>query len=126
MLQFSDAYYVAHLIGALGCALISTTPPERAELQGDHVPQVVEDPRLKINKEILDAAVAEVDRYRDMDRVIPSWRNAITVSTLEVNYHFSTSFSLLTLPQFNLMLMMANCIPNNPIFFLLYTRSVFL
>lgn len=105
--NFSDAYYVAHLIGALGCALVSTTPPERAELQGDHVPQVVEDPRLKINKDILDAAVAEVDRYRDMDRVIPSWRNSITVSTLE----------------FNLMLMMANCIPNNPIFFLLYTRE---
>jgi transcription initiation factor TFIID subunit 2 len=82
--QFSDAYYVAHIIGALGCALVSTTPPEKVELQGDHIPQMAEDPRVQVNNEIMNAALAEVDRYRDMDRVIPSWRNVITVATLEV------------------------------------------
>lgn len=105
--NFSDSYYLAHIIGALGCSLVSTTPPERGELQGDHIPKIVDDPRAQINKDILDGAIAEVDRYRDMDRVIPSWRNAITVATIE----------------FKVMLMMANCIPNDPIFFLMYTRE---
>ncbi|KAG9053325.1 hypothetical protein FS842_008339 [Serendipita sp. 407] len=105
--SFSDSYYIAHIIGALGCALVSTTPPERAELQGDHIPQVVEDPRAQIDRDILNGAIAEVDRYRDLDRVIPSWRNAITVATLE----------------FRMMLMMANGIPSDPAFFLLYTRE---
>ncbi|KAG8818496.1 hypothetical protein FRC17_010811 [Serendipita sp. 399] len=105
--SFSDSYYIAHIIGALGCALVSTTPPERAELQGDHIPQVVEDPRAQIDRDILNGAIAEVDRYRDLDRVIPSWRNSITVATLE----------------FRTMLMMANSIPGDPAFFLLYTRE---
>jgi hypothetical protein len=66
-----------------------------------------------------------VERYRDMDRVIPSWRNVITVSILEVKMDLALLLFHLTLSvQFNAMLMMANCIPNNPAFFLLYTRHV--
>jgi transcription initiation factor TFIID subunit 2 len=103
---------------------VSTTPPEKAELQGDHLPQI-EDPRVEINKSILGVALAEVERYRDMDRVIPSWRNVITVSILEVRMDLALLLFHLTPPvQFNAMLMMANCIPNNPAFFLLYTRHV--
>lgn len=81
---------MAHIIGALGCALVSTTPPEKAELRDDSLPQTI-DERTIINKDILEAASKQVERYRDMDRVIPSWRNVITVSTIEVSQKMSES-----------------------------------
>lgn len=34
--------------------------------------------------ELLNAAISEVERYRSMDRLIPSLINAVTVATLEV------------------------------------------
>ena len=35
--------------------------------------------------ELMNQAIAEVDRYRNMDRLIPSYHNIVTIATLEVN-----------------------------------------
>lgn len=103
-MQFSDAYYTCTLISALACSLVSTVPPEKSELSKSEarVEQSPEDVQL------LQAAIAEVERYRSMDRLIPSVHNVVTVATLE----------------FYMMLNMANLIPNHPKIFLTATRFV--
>lgn len=59
---------------------MSTVPPERGELLPTEAPneQNAEDVNL------LKAAIAEVDRYRSMDRLIPSPHNVVTIAALEV------------------------------------------
>ena len=81
VMQYSDAYYIASLISALACASVSTFPPERGELTSSEpkTDQTHED------FELLDAAIVEVERYRSMDRLIPSLHNAVTVAALEVS-----------------------------------------
>ena len=78
--QYSDAYYMASLITALACASVSTFPPERGELTSSES----KTDQTREDYELLDAAVAEVERYRSMDRLIPSLNNAVTVAALEV------------------------------------------
>ena len=34
--------------------------------------------------ELMHKAIAEVDRYRNMDRLIPSFHNVVTIAALEV------------------------------------------
>ena len=34
--------------------------------------------------EMIHKAIAEVDRYRNMDRLIPSYHNVVTIAALEV------------------------------------------
>ncbi|EJC98793.1 uncharacterized protein FOMMEDRAFT_161628 [Fomitiporia mediterranea MF3/22] len=100
---YSDAYYIASLITALACATISTAPPERGEL-------TMSVPKNDITGEdhqLLQAAITEVDRYRSMDRLIPSVHNVVTIASLE----------------FHIMLAMANLIPSDPKIFLLCTRE---
>lgn len=91
MIKYSDAFYIAHVIGALGCALVSTMPPERGQLQGSQEPKPL-DERAKLDQELLNNALKEVDRYLDMDRIIPSIRNVVTVAVLEVCYHCCSIF----------------------------------
>ena len=79
-LQYSDAYYISTLIASLACATVSTAPPERGELtrSAPKIDQTEED------RQLLQLAVSEVERYRSMDRLIPSVHNVVTVAALEV------------------------------------------
>ncbi|THH09339.1 hypothetical protein EW145_g2091 [Phellinidium pouzarii] len=100
---FADAYYICTLISALACSTVSTAPPEQGELTRSEPKndQSVEDTML------LQAAIAEVERYRSMDRLIPSVHNVVTVAALE----------------FHVMLAMANLVPSDPKVFLTSTRE---
>ena len=78
--QYSDAFYICATISALACATVSTVPPERGEFTAQSDPmQDVQD------GDLLKQALAEVDRYRSMDRLIPSYHNVVTVAVIEVN-----------------------------------------
>lgn len=37
--------------------------------------------------ELMQKAIAEVERYRNMDRLIPSYHNVVTIAALEVGLH---------------------------------------
>ena len=56
-------------------------PPERGELLSTHsqIHQTEEEAGL------VQQALTEVDRYRNMDRLIPSPHNVVTVAALEVS-----------------------------------------
>lgn len=66
-----DSYYVCALINALGDALlpISAVDPD------------LTDPKRKL---FVETAIAEIERYRTRDIVIPSYHNIVTVNCLEV------------------------------------------
>ena len=55
---------------------------------------------------MLGSAVDEVQRYMSMDRLVPSYRNAVSVAGLE----------------WNLRMMLAGLIPADPQLFFAYTR----
>ncbi|PCH34126.1 hypothetical protein WOLCODRAFT_130217 [Wolfiporia cocos MD-104 SS10] len=99
----SDAFYICSIISALACALISAVPPERGEF-------IATDTQVKPDEEdasLLKQALEEVDRYRSMDRLIPTYHNAVTVAVVE----------------FHLMLSVANLIPHDPRMFFPLTRE---
>ncbi|KAL4070551.1 hypothetical protein J3A83DRAFT_4244024 [Scleroderma citrinum] len=100
---FSDAFYICTLISCAACALVSTAPPERGELLREEVrsEQTAEDIKL------LKQAVDEVNRYRSMDRLIPSPHNVVTTAALECH----------------LLLTTANLIPNDLRVFFPLTRE---
>lgn len=78
--QYSDAYYICAIITALACSTISTALPERGELFKTDIrtEQTPEDISL------MQAAITEIERYRNMDRLIPSTNNVVNVACLEV------------------------------------------
>lgn len=99
---YHDAFYICNIISALACATVSVAPPERGELlQTESKDYSEEDIRL------MKDAVAEVDRYRSMDRLIPSPHNVVTVAALE----------------FYMVLAMANLIPNDARVYFPLTRE---
>ncbi|TFY68605.1 hypothetical protein EVJ58_g911 [Rhodofomes roseus] len=100
---YSDAFYICTVISALACATISTVPPERGEFTATDS-QPVQDAQ---DAELLKQALAEVDRYRSMDRLIPTYHNVVTVAVIE----------------FHLMFSVANLIPHDPRTFFPLTRE---
>ncbi|TDL26427.1 TATA-binding protein associated factor Taf2 [Rickenella mellea] len=101
--RFSDAYYICAVIAALACASVSTAPPERGEL-------LKLEPKQELNADddaLLKAAISEVERYRSMDRLIPSSHNVVTIAALE----------------FHLVINMANLVPSDMKLFLTSTRE---
>ncbi|GBE77479.1 Transcription initiation factor TFIID subunit 2 [Sparassis crispa] len=100
---YSDALYICSIISSLSCATISTVPPERGEfISADSQPiQDAQDANL------LKQALAEVDRYRSMDRLIPTYHNVVTIAVIE----------------FYIMLSVANLIPHDPRMFFPLTRE---
>ena len=72
---------------------MSTVPPEKSELTKSEarVEQSTEDVQL------LQASIVEIERYRSMDRLIPSVHNVVTVATLEVIQNIQIRFDGLTL-----------------------------
>lgn len=78
--QYSDGFYICSIISAAACAIVSTAPPERGELlptesRIEHTPE---------DLELIKQTRTEVDRYRSMDRLIPSPHNIVTIAALEV------------------------------------------
>ena len=70
------------MISALGCATMSTAPPESGELL-KNINKVDQSPE---DISLLQTALSEVERYRSMDRLIPSSHNVVTIAALEVSY----------------------------------------
>ncbi|KAI9251722.1 hypothetical protein BY458DRAFT_444054 [Sporodiniella umbellata] len=68
--EFTDCYYVSTLISALGDALIPSTDEglELDDFEGEQVNA---------------AAKAEIERFRTLDYVIPSYHNIITITCLK-------------------------------------------
>lgn len=59
---------------------MSTSAPERGEL----LPTEVRIEHNTEDEELLKQTLTEVDRYRSMDRLIPSVHNIVTIAALEV------------------------------------------
>ncbi|TFY71826.1 hypothetical protein EVG20_g1175 [Dentipellis fragilis] len=100
---YTDAFYICTIISSLACASVSTVPPERGEL----FPMEAKNEQTSEDAGLLRQALDEVDRYRNMDRLIPSPHNVVTVAALE----------------FRLILSIANLIPNDPRVFFPMTRE---
>ncbi|KAJ3830293.1 hypothetical protein F5880DRAFT_1516515 [Lentinula raphanica] len=100
---YSDAYYICTIISAAACSNVSTTAPERGEL----LPSEVRVEHNAEDEELLKQTLTEVDRYRSMDRLIPSVHNIVTIAALE----------------FYMVLGVANLIPSHPRIFFPLTRE---
>ncbi|TIB11129.1 hypothetical protein E3P92_02992 [Wallemia ichthyophaga] len=102
--RYSDSYYLSGIINCLAIALVPTVQHEASVLQQDEDPDADDHPFGPL---IRRAAVEEVERYRTMDRLVPSYQNVISVATLE----------------FNVKLMIAGILPYNAPLFIPYTRE---
>ncbi|KAI0375461.1 hypothetical protein BV20DRAFT_960622 [Pilatotrama ljubarskyi] len=100
---YADALYICTVISALGSATVSAIPPERGEfIASESGP--LQDPQ---DAELLKKALSEVDRYRSMDRLIPTFHNVVTVAVIE----------------FHMLLSLASLIPHDPRPFFPLTRE---
>ncbi|KAF8665397.1 hypothetical protein AX16_000416 [Volvariella volvacea WC 439] len=90
--SYSDAYYICTIISAAACATLSTAPPERGEL----LPTEARVEQTPEDADLLQQILKEVERYRKMDRLIPSPHNIVTIAALE----------------FHLLMTLANLIPS--------------
>ncbi|KAI8388692.1 Bromodomain-containing protein [Radiomyces spectabilis] len=70
--EFSDSYYIATLISALGDSLIPASDAENA-LQYDDFE----------GENVLMAAKSEIERFRTLDYVIPTYHNIVTITCLK-------------------------------------------
>ncbi len=61
---------------------MSSRPPERGEFTSNDAGPVQEQEDV----DLLNRALAEVDRYRSMDRLIPTYHNVVTVAVIEVTF----------------------------------------
>jgi hypothetical protein len=75
--QMSDSSYLATIMAALAHSLITDKTMEINLFAAQNVD-------LNVHLEDFQSALAEVDRYLSMDRLVPSYRNAITIACLEV------------------------------------------
>lgn len=80
LFQYQDGFYICTIISAAACATVSTSPPERGEL----LPSDIRTEHNAEDADLLKQTLAEVDRYRSMDRLIPSPHNIVTIAALEV------------------------------------------
>ncbi|KAI0308085.1 hypothetical protein B0F90DRAFT_1680044 [Multifurca ochricompacta] len=91
----TDAFYICTIISALACASVSTIPPERGEL----FPTEVKNDQTYEEANLLRQSLSEVDRYRSMDRLIPSPHNVVTIATLEFRLVLSVAGLILNDPR---------------------------
>ena len=102
----------------MACASVSTVPPERGEL----FPTEVKNDQTSEEASLLKQSLSEVDRYRSMDRLIPSPHNVVTIATLEVSLISLVAHLGLTSNQFRLILSVTGLIPNDPRVYFPLTR----
>ena len=103
--RYSDSYYLSSIINCLAIALIPTVQHDASVFQQDEDADSNDHPR---GPELRRNAIDEVERYRTMDRLVPSYQNVISIAALE----------------FNIKLMITGIIPNNGQLYIPYTRSV--
>jgi transcription initiation factor TFIID subunit 2 len=84
--QYSDGFYISTIISAAAHAAVSTAPPEKGEL----LPTESKNEYTSEDVELVKQTRTEVDRYRSMDRLIPSPHNVVTIAALEVSGVFSS------------------------------------
>lgn len=72
------------VIAALGRTLLPGRAPEQSELSRTAWAPELDDE----DREVLDLATIEVERYRDLDRLNPSAHNAISIAAIEVRLPF--------------------------------------
>ncbi|KAG5220967.1 Transcription initiation factor TFIID [Salix suchowensis] len=77
---YSDGFYICTVISAAACALVSAAPPERGEL----LPAEARQEHNSEDISLVQQTLTEIDRYRSMDRLIPSPHNMVTIAALEV------------------------------------------
>ncbi|ORZ15810.1 hypothetical protein BCR42DRAFT_415941 [Absidia repens] len=70
--EFSDCYYIATMISALGDSLIPSS----------NAPEVLATDSTE-GKELITAALSEIERFRTLDYVIPTYHNIVTVACLK-------------------------------------------
>ncbi|KAG8920123.1 hypothetical protein FRC01_000907 [Tulasnella sp. 417] len=100
---YSDGLYISTLIAAVGATLLPTIQAEQSQLMA-----TTQAPLEKTQEaDLLRDALIEVERYREMDRLVPSMHNVVSIAALE----------------WYLMLMMGNMIGNDVSIFLKYTRE---
>ncbi|KAG9008792.1 hypothetical protein FRB90_008736 [Tulasnella sp. 427] len=100
---YSDGLYISTLIAAVGTTLLPTIQVEQSQLMA-----TTQAPLEKTQEaELLRNALIEIERYREMDRLVPSMHNVVSIAALE----------------WYLMLMMGNMIGNDVSIFLKYTRE---
>ena len=93
--KYADALYICNIISALATATVPSSPPERGELTSEAKTEVNEE-----DKELLKQAVSEVVRYRNMDRLVPSAHNVVTIAALEVSFlYVSIMIRMLSMTQ---------------------------
>jgi len=80
---FSDNYYVSTLISALGHALIPDHSLARKQDDDGADEDDFEQMDEAEGAEILAQAIREIDRYRTLDYLIPTYHNTVTVSCLQ-------------------------------------------
>lgn len=102
----------------MACASISIVPPERGEL----FPTEVKSDQTSEETDLLKQSLSEVDRYRSMDRLIPSPHNVVTMATLEVSIDILGGRHSFDTKQFRLILSVAGLIPNDPRVYFPLTR----
>ncbi|KAH9858258.1 hypothetical protein C2E23DRAFT_892071 [Lenzites betulinus] len=100
---YADALYICSVISALGYATVSAVPPERGEFISSETGPLP-DPQ---DAELLKLAVSEVDRYRSMDRLIPTFHNVVTIAVIE----------------FHMLLTLAGLVPHDSRLFFPLTRE---
>ncbi|KAK3839214.1 MAG: hypothetical protein JOS17DRAFT_670950, partial [Linnemannia elongata] len=102
---FSDNYYVSTLVSALGHSLIPDFTRGRSGMDDDEDEtfEHADDPQ---GKDVLEQAVREIDRYRTLDYLIPTYHNTVTVSCLQATAR----------------LMLAGVIPRDLKMYMMHTR----
>ena len=70
-------------------------------------------PMDPVDVDLLKQAVTEIDRYRSMDRLIPSVHNVVSIATIEVPRRHTFIPASTDAFQFNLLLSVANLIPHD-------------
>ena len=78
---YSDSFYITTIIAALGNTFVSANTRDQSEFAA--VPNGSNFSAPK-EQQLLHAAVDEVTRYTNLDRLVPSYHNVITVAGIEV------------------------------------------
>lgn len=98
--NWSDAFYITSIIAALGSPFMSQTLKDQSELMGPYYEPLPE-------QALINSAVDEVTRYINLDRLVPSYHNIITIAGIE----------------WKVKMMMASLVPLDMRFLLAYTRE---
>lgn len=70
------------MIAAIGASLLPTVTPEQSQLVASTQAPVERTQAADLLRE----ATIEVERYREMDRLVPSAHNVVSIAAIEVGY----------------------------------------